>query len=233
MKYFKLIILIYYVFCFSSCDEDIASTSNAVCEIDNCNGLSFSCGADAPTDCDETKYELGDYCRQFINCEILEGECQYIENEDFNNCLDCVLACEEAAYEAGGDYDIMYECESACRENPPENSDHCQPSCDGPYLTCGDYGADACTDTDFGYECRQWAQCSMVDGVCTRVEDWRYRDCVYECHEGCIHLTQYSQYYGCFNNCLTAYELVDPFNPGNYSLGSFICEGECGSKHPH
>jgi len=79
------------------------------CGIQNCHGLEISCGQNLPEFCTEI-YQLGDFCRDFIECGIVNENCQLIENPKFNECKSCVEKCNEfTGIEA-------FACEDDCRE---------------------------------------------------------------------------------------------------------------------
>ena len=87
-------------------DKQIA---NAKCGIENCHGLDITCGKNAPEIC-TAMYRLGDFCRQYAKCEIINGQCQLAGNKEFNKCKECVEKCEK--FEAQD----SFECESECRK---------------------------------------------------------------------------------------------------------------------
>jgi hypothetical protein len=71
------------------------------CGIENCHGLDISCGSDIPDFCTEI-YMLGDFCRQYVNCGIIGGECKLLDNPLFEECKSCVEKCSD------------FECEEEC-----------------------------------------------------------------------------------------------------------------------
>ncbi len=84
-------------------DEPTPTTASQVCEIENCHGLDIECGSNPPDFC-TMEYQLGDFCRQFAKCEIVDGKCQFVSSPDFEQCKTCVEQCDDL------------ECESQCRE---------------------------------------------------------------------------------------------------------------------
>jgi len=85
----------------------ISGCSQQDCDIENCHGLDISCGSNIPDSCTES-YGLGDFCRQFAACEIIESECQLVEDQVFEDCKACVNECIGL--------EDPWECESNCRE---------------------------------------------------------------------------------------------------------------------
>lgn len=83
-------------------------TQGADCGIQSCHGLDISCGPAVPEFC-TTEYRLGDFCRQFAECGVVEGQCQFIETETFVSCKSCVEQCEK------GDPEASFACEEQCR----------------------------------------------------------------------------------------------------------------------
>jgi hypothetical protein len=79
------------------------------CGIEICHGLDISCGPNVPELCTE-QYQLGDFCRQFAICEIINGTCQMVPNNKFKQCRSCVEKCEDLGGEPA------FECEAECRE---------------------------------------------------------------------------------------------------------------------
>jgi len=80
------------------------------CGIENCHGLNITCGPDVPEFCTEI-YMLGDKCRKYASCEIIEGECKLVESEKFLECKACVEKCME---DFKNDNAGVFECESEC-----------------------------------------------------------------------------------------------------------------------
>lgn len=83
------------------------------CGLENCHGLEFSCGPNVPDFCTEL-YQLGDFCRQYAICEVIDGECRMVPNEKLEKCKTCVVECEDLGGEPA------FECEAECREKVSE-----------------------------------------------------------------------------------------------------------------
>jgi len=79
------------------------------CGIENCHGIDISCGPDIPQGCTDI-YLLGDFCREYISCEIVDNQCQLVEKPKFNQCKSCVKECEQL-----NDNDAL-DCENECRK---------------------------------------------------------------------------------------------------------------------
>lgn len=79
------------------------------CGLENCHGLELSCGSNAPEVCAEN-YELGDFCRQYASCQIIDGRCQLSKSQEFDLCKLCVEDCEKEK-----DNQKVFECENGCR----------------------------------------------------------------------------------------------------------------------
>ena len=87
-----------------------AAQGDELCGIENCHGLDMTCGPDVPEMCTSV-YLLGDRCRAFFHCELVEGECQPAENDDFEICKSCVEEClEEFEDDPAG----LFSCEEQC-----------------------------------------------------------------------------------------------------------------------
>ena len=82
------------------------------CGIENCHGLDIVCGPN-PAEMCTMIYQLGDKCRQFARCGVIDGVCQQIENPQFTACKSCVQQCEQ---DFPSDPVKAFECESACGE---------------------------------------------------------------------------------------------------------------------
>jgi len=79
------------------------------CGIENCHGLDIKCGPNIPEVCTAI-YKLGDFCRQFASCEIVNGKCQLIKSAEFDECKACVDECSKLT---GSE---TFDCEHNCRE---------------------------------------------------------------------------------------------------------------------
>lgn len=87
-------------------------SGTSVCGITSCHGLDIECGSDVPEMC-TMEYRLGDFCRQFAECRVVQGECQFVENSFFMNCRSCVQDCSRLHTD---DPMQAFECESQCRD---------------------------------------------------------------------------------------------------------------------
>lgn len=91
------------------CQEGNAQESN--CGLLDCHGVEPACGFNAPQVCD-AMYRLGDFCRQYISCQVVGGECRAVTEAPFEQCRACVLECEQIK----DDPARAFACESSCRE---------------------------------------------------------------------------------------------------------------------
>ena len=84
--------------------------SENACGIESCNGLDITCGPKIPEMCTAI-YRLGDFCRQFAQCRIIDGDCQLVTDKQFEDCKQCVAECQpkDNPMDAFG-------CETKCRE---------------------------------------------------------------------------------------------------------------------
>lgn len=80
------------------------------CGIESCHGLDITCGPNVPEAC-TMMYMAGDNCRQFVNCAIIDNQCQLSASPKFDNCKNCVQKCEQAFK---NDQIKFFECESGC-----------------------------------------------------------------------------------------------------------------------
>ena len=88
--------------------EPVKSTEPLECRISNCHGLEIECGLKAPFFCD-AQYILGDMCRRFARCEMIEGQCQLVKEPEFEECRACVEKCLAEPEEE------QLACEEGCR----------------------------------------------------------------------------------------------------------------------
>lgn len=80
------------------------------CQILNCHGLDITCGESSPFACD-AMYRIGDKCRQYASCGVVDGKCQQKTDPRFDSCKDCVTTCEKM-YQ--NDPMKSMDCESKC-----------------------------------------------------------------------------------------------------------------------
>ena len=88
-----------------------AGARQATCGLMECHGVNVTCGFDAPEACD-MMYRMGDFCRQYSSCEVVEGECRTVTQMPFEQCRACVLECEKIKNDPAGAFD----CENSCRQ---------------------------------------------------------------------------------------------------------------------
>lgn len=79
------------------------------CYVQGCHGLDIECGTEPVGVCD-AMYMAGDFCRDFAECRMIEGECQFVESELFSECRDCIMRCENER-----DPMRAFDCEDECR----------------------------------------------------------------------------------------------------------------------
>ncbi|GIW63690.1 MAG: hypothetical protein KatS3mg091_492 [Patescibacteria group bacterium] len=89
-------------------DQQINSSSG--CFVSNCHGLEIECGPVKAEFC-TMEYVIGDVCRQFSQCGIVNNSCQPIYNEKFSVCRDCVKNCIEQHQE---NTENLFDCEAKC-----------------------------------------------------------------------------------------------------------------------
>ena len=82
------------------------------CGLENCHGLDITCGPNVPEACD-MMYMAGDNCRQFVNCQTIEGQCKLGKSPRFDSCKACVEKCER---DYSDDQIKFSTCESNCTE---------------------------------------------------------------------------------------------------------------------
>ena len=96
-------------------DERPAQT----CEITNCHDLDITCGQEGPEVCTAI-YKIGEFCRQFASCQIVDGDCVPVLPPTFRECKTCVEKCTG---------DGAWECEAKCRDlYLPTNQTNTEPS---------------------------------------------------------------------------------------------------------
>ena len=96
-----------------NCPEDCmnqSETSLTRCGIENCHGLDITCGSDIADVC-TLMYALGDNCRRYASCKVVNGRCQLVKEPKFDSCASCVQNCTDT-YEQ--DLVKLFECESSC-----------------------------------------------------------------------------------------------------------------------
>jgi hypothetical protein len=86
------------------------SSKETICGIESCHGLEITCGKNVPEACD-MMYMGGDGCRQYAECSVIGGKCEFVKSEIFENCKSCVENCEK---EFQNDPTEFFNCESQC-----------------------------------------------------------------------------------------------------------------------
>lgn len=90
----------------------IPKSGSKQCGIESCHGLDITCGPNVPEVC-TMMYMAGDNCRQFVNCEVIDNQCQQTASPEFDACKSCVQKCEQ---DFKNDSIKFFECESSCVE---------------------------------------------------------------------------------------------------------------------
>ena len=82
------------------------------CGAKECHGLDMSCAMfNTPRACTAI-YKLGDFCRQYAKCKMVDGQCQLVKEEIFDSCVVCVDQCTKNAQEEAS---AVFDCEHKCR----------------------------------------------------------------------------------------------------------------------
>jgi hypothetical protein len=82
------------------------------CGIENCHGIDIVCGPNFAEVCSEM-YGLGNFCRQYARCEVVQGECRLAKDPAFDVCTECVRKCTDAYQDNPME---AFNCEAKCRE---------------------------------------------------------------------------------------------------------------------
>lgn len=88
----------------------ISKTETVMCGIENCHGVDVICGPKPAQMC-TMMYAVGDGCRQYTKCEIIDGKCQLRPDPRFEECQICIKKCLEGLE---NDPAASFGCESQC-----------------------------------------------------------------------------------------------------------------------
>jgi len=77
-----------------------------VCNIHPCHGLAVECTTAPPEACTEI-YMMGDFCRGFVECTIVDGKCAVAPSAKFTECKECLAKCAAAKKK---------DCDESCRK---------------------------------------------------------------------------------------------------------------------
>jgi hypothetical protein len=83
------------------------------CAITNCHGLDISCGITSEPLACTMMYQIGDGCRQFASCGVVDGQCAPLPSARFSACKSCVEKCLELPDD---DPSARLSCESTCMQ---------------------------------------------------------------------------------------------------------------------
>jgi hypothetical protein len=89
------------------------------CGIENCHGIDISCGPNVPEIC-SMMYGMGDFCREYARCEVVQGECRLAKDSTFEACAECVRECTEVYQDNPME---AFGCEAKCRERIKVHTD--------------------------------------------------------------------------------------------------------------
>lgn len=107
--FYGIFVLVIAVMGLSGCSKSPVKTQ-VECGIENCHGLDITCGRNVPDACD-MMYALGDNCRQYASCEVIDGKCQLAKSDRFEQCKACVEKCET---DFPDDPTNAFACEGEC-----------------------------------------------------------------------------------------------------------------------
>mgnify|MGYP003395381822 CR=1 FL=1 len=103
----------------SSTEYEPAGDGAAPCGIENCHGLDITCGENIAEIC-TMEYRLGDFCREYASCAVVDGQCRLVEDPLFAKCRTCVQQC---SLDHRDDPIAAFNCELRCREALPSKTD--------------------------------------------------------------------------------------------------------------
>ncbi len=86
---------------------------DAPCMLTTCHGLELECAEEGPEMC-TMEYQIGDFCREYATCGIVEGQCVLTKQRLVDECVSCVELCDSGL--DGSDPTKAFECEQQCRE---------------------------------------------------------------------------------------------------------------------
>lgn len=67
----------------------------AACGIENCHGLTITCGSNIATAC-TAELNADDHCRQYASCQVVSGSCQLVKETKYDKCVSCVNSCKNS-----------------------------------------------------------------------------------------------------------------------------------------
>ncbi|HCC04902.1 TPA: hypothetical protein DEP58_01185 [Patescibacteria group bacterium] len=81
------------------------------CGVTNCHGMEVTCGdvSEGGVMC-TMEYRIGDFCRQYVDCSVVNGTCQKVEDPRYETCVSCVETCLGIE-----DPTDAFSCEERCR----------------------------------------------------------------------------------------------------------------------
>lgn len=97
--------------CIRQWEEKCEISQESPCGVSSCHGIDIICEKTQPIEVCTDLYALGDRCRQYAECEEINGNCQQKKNQKFETCVSCVKECENENF---SDPMKLFECESQC-----------------------------------------------------------------------------------------------------------------------
>lgn len=82
------------------------TSASTVCQLDSCQGMYAQCAFLDRQVC-SLSYQLGDFCREYISCSIVSGDCVTLHQQPYALCVSCVETCLET--------EDPFSCEQDCR----------------------------------------------------------------------------------------------------------------------
>lgn len=82
------------------------------CGLQECHGADLTCGSE-PVEMCTAIFEVGDTCRRFAGCEVVNGNCRLAANPKFSQCQSCIKNCERRF---PTDSQRLFECAGVCGE---------------------------------------------------------------------------------------------------------------------
>jgi len=88
-----------------------SSPNGTSCGVTNCHGMEVTCGdvSEGGVMC-TMEYRLGDFCRQYVDCSVVNGTCQKVKDPRYETCVSCIETCLGIE-----DPTDAFSCEERCR----------------------------------------------------------------------------------------------------------------------
>ncbi|MFA5332352.1 MAG: hypothetical protein WC342_08240 [Methanoregula sp.] len=90
--------------------EPVPAQTTVVCGAENCHGVTVQCGSN-PVDSCTSEINVGDRCRKYATCQVVDNVCQVVTQTPYEKCKACIQSCSDSYF---NNPNMLVDCSQKC-----------------------------------------------------------------------------------------------------------------------